>query len=257
MTVRVVGFGVVAGGGASAITGEKRDGTSRIAELGTHTLRLEAEPSQPCLGDSGGPVFLMGTEGRAHVVGVTSHGDFACAEAAYAVRVGSYDDFIQPYVAEAENSTRGCAVGRSGDLSLAWPFALLLLARSRGRGDLRRGDARAKGRRDGGHHRPGFLGGFATLRLNVRRCRAGTLIAIRGVCPVPEPRLRAQDVGPSRGDHPTRLVRIAVIFEIQPAIRGITCRQADGNASIFDGAAEAADPSHVGRLATALQHDFP
>jgi MYXO-CTERM domain-containing protein len=133
MTVRVVGFGVVAGGGASVTTGEKREGTSKLAELGTHTLRLEAEPSQPCLGDSGGPVFLMGTDGRQYIVGVTSHGDFACATEAYAVRVGAYDEFIRPYVAVAEPNKGGCSIGTSREAPVAWLGLVFVFARRRRR----------------------------------------------------------------------------------------------------------------------------
>ena len=126
MTVKVVGYGVVAGGGASAETGVKREGTSKLADLGTHAFRLQAEPSQPCLGDSGGPVFLLGTDGRSYLVGVTSHGDFGCTERAYAVRVGAYDDFIRPYVARSAGTTGGCSVGASSGLGGAAPWCIAL-----------------------------------------------------------------------------------------------------------------------------------
>src|SRR5262249_20713179 len=73
------------------------------------------DPSQPCVGDSGGPV-LVGTR----VVAIVSAGDVACASYARASRVSAFLDFLSPH-APLEG---GCAVATGPRSSI---LALLVL----------------------------------------------------------------------------------------------------------------------------------
>jgi hypothetical protein len=99
--VRIVGFGR-----SSATDGslaEKRTGTARIADLAGLSLRLEPNPSNPCHGDSGGPVFMKGPAGAEALVAIVSSGDDACAVNADAVRLDhKLTDFLAPLLARAE-----------------------------------------------------------------------------------------------------------------------------------------------------------
>jgi hypothetical protein len=74
-------------------------------------LRCTAEPSLPCLGDSGGPVLA-----RSGVIGVVSSGDPGCSDHARAMRVDAYaSTFIAPELAAWDASSLavgGCAVQR-------------------------------------------------------------------------------------------------------------------------------------------------
>ena len=105
--VRLVGFGVTAPGEPSQ--GVKRTGKARISAAGHTYLRCTADPSLPCLGDSGGPV-LAGDE----VIGVVSSGDPACSDHALAMRVNAYAaSFIAPQLAAwdpGSSAGGGCAV---------------------------------------------------------------------------------------------------------------------------------------------------
>lgn len=96
--VRLVGYGITAAGGAD--DDRLRTGTARIAEvLASHAL-LEAAPSLPCSGDSGGPVFAAAPGGGEALVAVVSRGDAACAGAARAARVDvDLEPFVRPALA--------------------------------------------------------------------------------------------------------------------------------------------------------------
>jgi len=139
--LRVVGWG----------DGEKLSGTARVTQVDDLEVRVEAAPSQPCRGDSGGPA-LATLEGGEVLMGVVSSGDPQCAAFARLVRVdGVTDDFVALHVPEALG---GCTVAGRGDAS---PWAPLLLAlsaaaarapgarcaRSRPRCDARRSGTRA------------------------------------------------------------------------------------------------------------------
>jgi secreted trypsin-like serine protease len=59
-------------------------------------------------GDSGGPLFQMGQEGKWYIAGITSSGSDTMGRfgsIAYATRVRSYADFINAAVAVPEPST--------------------------------------------------------------------------------------------------------------------------------------------------------
>lgn len=95
--VRIVGFGAASKDDTSAP--RKRQGTSIIGAISPLTLSLDPSPSQPCSGDSGGPV-LWSANGEQVVLGIVSHGDADCSQYAHAVRVDAQlDGFVRPLIA--------------------------------------------------------------------------------------------------------------------------------------------------------------
>ncbi len=99
--VRIVGFGVSAA--MAGDSGTKREGRARVDAVSAKTFHIAPDPSQPCVGDSGGPAFL--TLGAAEVlVGVTSTGDEACVKGATETRVDPFaDGFVAPYLARSRD----------------------------------------------------------------------------------------------------------------------------------------------------------
>jgi hypothetical protein len=96
--LRVAGFGMTAAGAND--TGIKRQGTVRVDRVEETSFHLAPDPSQPCVGDSGGPAFL--TIGSVEVLaGVTSRGDSACTMGATDTRLDPYGDFINAYLAKS------------------------------------------------------------------------------------------------------------------------------------------------------------
>ncbi|HEX8795745.1 MAG TPA: trypsin-like serine protease [Polyangiaceae bacterium] len=90
----------VVGWGETAIDagdyGTKRDGIAIVTTVGALSFDLDPDPSQPCVGDSGGAGF-SGTGGGELLVGITSHGDAACATRATYTRVDAVmGNFIVP-----------------------------------------------------------------------------------------------------------------------------------------------------------------
>jgi hypothetical protein len=109
--LRVVGYG----------EGDKQSGTARVTQVDDLDLRVEAAPSQPCRGDSGGPA-LAALEGGEVLMGVVSSGDPECAAFARLIRVDTVtDDFVAVHAPEALG---GCAYAGRGSAS---PWALLIL----------------------------------------------------------------------------------------------------------------------------------
>jgi hypothetical protein len=95
--VEIVGWGVISADAGN--DGKKRQGTTTITTVAQTTFTVSAVPSQPCSGDSGGPA-LSSAGSSASLVGVTSHGDVACAQGATYTRVDAYlASFIQPTMA--------------------------------------------------------------------------------------------------------------------------------------------------------------
>ncbi len=91
--IRLVGFGRSS---RADTVGRKRQGTTRVRELTAWDFTFGAEPSQTCVGDSGGPAFLKlgATE---YLAGVTSAGDNACIEFGRDMRVDAYaTQFLAP-----------------------------------------------------------------------------------------------------------------------------------------------------------------
>lgn len=96
-TVRIVGFGQT--GPTTADADRKREGVSVVSRVGASDFELHPGPSQPCFGDSGGPVFVD-RDGKTVLAGVVSEGDKACAEYSRIGRVGEVvADFVAPFVA--------------------------------------------------------------------------------------------------------------------------------------------------------------
>lgn len=91
--IRLVGFGRSS---REETVGRKRQGITRVRDLTAWDFTFGAEPSQTCVGDSGGPAFLKlgATE---YLAGVTSAGDNSCAEFGRDMRVDAYaTQFIAP-----------------------------------------------------------------------------------------------------------------------------------------------------------------
>jgi hypothetical protein len=140
--IRVVGFGHVAVG--DQLAHHKHSGASVVASYDGDELRLAPAPSQPCLGDSGGPAFATGDDGVERVVGVTSSGDWACATQAFETRVDvapwiprCVDDFD---ACRDEPASSGCACAAPANSAWLLLAAGGLLVRT----TSRPGDRRAR-----------------------------------------------------------------------------------------------------------------
>lgn len=108
--VRLVGFGVT--GADAGDDGRKREGTSQTTEVTPWHVVLGADPSLPCLGDSGGPVLVASAEGE-QLGAVVSRGDAACGVQGKATRVDVHlEDFVRPQIEAWE---RGELRGLLGD----------------------------------------------------------------------------------------------------------------------------------------------
>jgi len=94
VSVRLVGYGASAPDAADDV--RKREGRSRTTEVTPQHVVLGADPSLPCNGDSGGPVYVTTPVGE-RLAAVVSRGDAACTERARATRLDAHlDAFIQP-----------------------------------------------------------------------------------------------------------------------------------------------------------------
>jgi secreted trypsin-like serine protease len=138
--LRVVGFGIDRRSTADASSGAggsgmKRTGVAQLEQFGSTTIRVTGAPSQPCLGDSGGPL-LAGDM----VVGIASSGDALCQSYALYARVDtSPDGFLDAYLhGRIASPAAGCAVARTGEQARTgrwgwgWLAAALLAGRLRG-----------------------------------------------------------------------------------------------------------------------------
>jgi len=131
--VRLVGFGLT----AEDEPRRKRQGTAQITESERHSFRVEAAPSLPCSGDSGGPAFAT-VDDRELLVGVLSSGDWECVDHGTYVRVASYRDFLDEVTRDDDASpAAGCALPSGGTSSpnhwlvLAAIASLVVTARRR------------------------------------------------------------------------------------------------------------------------------
>lgn len=102
---RVVGFGQTEVADARFYA---RDGDAKIAAVEPSRLRLTPGPSQPCHGDSGGPVFVE-SKGELVLTGVVSEGDARCLEYANVSRVDAQRAWIDAFVAATKDGA--AAVG--------------------------------------------------------------------------------------------------------------------------------------------------
>lgn len=92
--IRLVGFGVKAGGDQAGL--RKRTGDTTILSYGDDDFRFHPGPSQTCNGDSGGPALATFGDHEA-IVGLASSGDADCKEYGRNMRVDRYVPFIQSY----------------------------------------------------------------------------------------------------------------------------------------------------------------
>ena len=89
--VRLVGFGA----DDAAVTGVKRQGMARIAEVTQTTIVVAPDPALHCNADSGGPVLLA-----EEIAGVVAYGDTACMTSGTSTRADvHYAAFIAPALA--------------------------------------------------------------------------------------------------------------------------------------------------------------
>jgi hypothetical protein len=112
-SVVVVGYGLPSQ--EAGAYGQRRSGVARVAAVDATTLALAPDPSQPCAGDSGGPVFETGPENPA-ILGVTSYGDPQCTGGATATKVAAFQDFLEPFTREKSSASKA---GSSCSLSLS------------------------------------------------------------------------------------------------------------------------------------------
>jgi secreted trypsin-like serine protease len=92
-TFAAVGFGST---GSAADEGVKRTGTAQISDVQATELATVADPSQPCAGDSGGPMLIAPDA----VAAVVSHGDAACMDHAIYARIDvERASLVDPYIA--------------------------------------------------------------------------------------------------------------------------------------------------------------
>ncbi len=159
--LRLVGFGRTAADDQQPAG--KRTGTTVIESATAADFRFGPDPSQTCLGDSGGPGFVD-ADGLEVLAGVTSAGDPDCTGFGRDTRVDLHvDGFLAPYLA-TDPAIGGCSAGgrRAG-----WLDALLVVAaaavtrrrsgwrRSRGRSSRRRRGRACRGTGPGGAARCG------------------------------------------------------------------------------------------------------
>jgi secreted trypsin-like serine protease len=100
-TVKMVGYGIT--DIAATMTGEKLSGTARVTGVDASEVSMAPSPAMSCHGDSGGPVLADLGNGE-ELIGVTTHGDPACAQLGVAQRVDVHASFLQSILDEAAAS---------------------------------------------------------------------------------------------------------------------------------------------------------
>jgi hypothetical protein len=99
-TVTAVGFGSTTSTATDG--GTKRSGTAKVSDVQPTEVTAVPSPSQPCHGDSGGPMLLSaGT-----IAAVVSRGDATCSDHAIYARIdAAMAGFVTPYLAETAPGT--------------------------------------------------------------------------------------------------------------------------------------------------------
>jgi V8-like Glu-specific endopeptidase len=96
--VRVVGFGVDAASGGH--DGARRAGEAQVSKVADGTFQTTPSPSQPCHGDSGGPVLVDSTT-SVTLLGVVSSGDSNCTDHTTYTRLDvERTSFVSPTIAK-------------------------------------------------------------------------------------------------------------------------------------------------------------
>jgi hypothetical protein len=94
-TFNAVGFGSTTSGTGTDL-GTKRTGTAQISDVQATEITTVPDPSQPCEGDSGGPMLITPDA----VAAVVSHGDAACTDHAIYARIDvERASLVDPYIA--------------------------------------------------------------------------------------------------------------------------------------------------------------
>jgi hypothetical protein len=88
---------------------ERRSGRANVLSVEANTVHLTPSPSQPCAGDSGGPI-IAAIDGASTIVAITSYGDPGCDSLAVATRVDTFTTFIEPFLPQG-GRRQGCSVG--------------------------------------------------------------------------------------------------------------------------------------------------
>jgi hypothetical protein len=123
--LRFVGFAARRQGESDDEMPRARAGWVRASASSDGMLLLQPGSSQPCGGDSGGPVL----DARGRVVALISHGDAACASRAYAARVSRLARPITALIARSQGiAASGEAIFRAMAGIIAVLSALLLVA---------------------------------------------------------------------------------------------------------------------------------
>jgi uncharacterized protein (TIGR03382 family) len=109
----------------------KRDATMTIDRTAAYELSTMPEDPQPCVGDSGAPLFADAADGR-RIVGIVSRAmgpSSKCDTGAIVTRVGQYAGWIE----KASRDRGGCNAGGGGSLLPLAALAGLLVRRRRTR----------------------------------------------------------------------------------------------------------------------------
>lgn len=88
-----VGYGVN-NGYTQAGDGTKRAVNITLSQIMAKQFQYDDTKHMTCNGDSGGPAFAVDADGKYLLAGVTSYGDYYCAEYGVDTRVDTYLDFI-------------------------------------------------------------------------------------------------------------------------------------------------------------------
>jgi secreted trypsin-like serine protease len=135
-SVIVVGYGHTSLDPNDDHYGERQSGSAKITQVDGMRIAMSDDPSQPCSGDSGGPV-LGPKAGSSSVIAVTSFGDPKCENTGVATRIDVFADFIAPWL-DREAPPSGCSISaahssRPGPLFWLSAGVLCLLRRRRSR----------------------------------------------------------------------------------------------------------------------------
>lgn len=93
--LRLVGFGVT--DLEDATSGRKHEGQTTLTEYSSAEYRITPDPSQTCMGDSGGPAFIT-IDGIEYLIGVTSSGDNRCEQYSRHIRLDAFSEFLSPFL---------------------------------------------------------------------------------------------------------------------------------------------------------------
>lgn len=104
---------------------QKRQGEIIVDRIADHEFSTAAADPQPCLGDSGAPMFATLPDGSRVITGIVSRAmgrSVMCDTGAIITRVRPYSEWI--FLASNDHNNGGCSAGGGGAL----PFGLIALA---------------------------------------------------------------------------------------------------------------------------------